>query len=59
MRCRAIFIVRLLVILGDTVKVILKSGQGHGWKNFQPDMKICADWFDQYLRGIKTDDAAH
>jgi acetyl esterase/lipase len=43
------------VALGDTVKVIVKSGEGHGWKNFQPDMQSCADWFDRYLRGKKAD----
>lgn len=39
------------VAMGDTVKVILKDGEGHGWKKFQPDMTACADWFDKYLRG--------
>ncbi len=41
--------------LGDTVRVIVKSGEGHGWKEYQPDMESCADWFDRYLRGKKGD----
>jgi len=41
--------------LGATVKVMVKSGEGHGWKDLQPDMESCADWFDRYLRGKKKD----
>jgi hypothetical protein len=41
--------------MGDTVKVIVKSGEGHGWKNIQPDMESCGEWFDRYLRRKKTD----
>jgi acetyl esterase/lipase len=40
--------------LGDTVKVVIKKGAGHGWKNIQPDLSLCADWFDLYLRGKKS-----
>jgi acetyl esterase/lipase len=39
--------------LGDTVKVIVKEGRGHGWPDFQPDMESCADWFDRCLRTKK------
>ena len=45
--------------LGDTVKVIVKNWQGHGWNDYQPDMESCVDWFDHYLRGKKTDQPAH
>jgi len=41
------------VAMGDTVKVKVKEGQGHGWPHMQPDMETCADWFDQYLRPRK------
>ena len=26
---------------------------GHGWPDQAPDVAVLADWFDQYLRGIK------
>ena len=39
--------------LGDKVEVRVKQGQGHGWLDFQPDMEIFADWFDQYLKPKK------
>jgi acetyl esterase/lipase len=47
------------VAMGDTVKVIIKNWQGHGWKNVEPDMQSCTDWFDRYLRGKKTDPVVH
>jgi acetyl esterase/lipase len=43
------------VAMGDTVKVIVKNGEGHGWKNYASDLESCADWFDRYLRGKKSD----
>jgi acetyl esterase/lipase len=45
--------------LGNNVKVILKSGKEHGWKDFEPDTESCSDWFDRYLRGKKTEQAVH
>ena len=41
--------------MGDTVKVIVKNGKGHGWLDWQPDMESCGEWFDQYLRGKKAE----
>ena len=38
---------------GVTAKLIVKEGQGHGWKNMTDDFPALADWFDEYLRGIK------
>lgn len=38
---------------GAVAKLVVRSGQGHGWKDLTPDLELCADWFDQYLRGIK------
>jgi acetyl esterase/lipase len=38
---------------GATAKLIVKPGAGHGWPDQGPDVAVLADWFDQYLRGIK------
>jgi len=38
---------------GATAKLIVKPGAGHGWTDQGPDVVVLADWFDQYLRGIK------
>jgi acetyl esterase/lipase len=38
---------------GVTAKLIVKEGQGHGWKDMNDDLPSLADWFDEYLRGIK------
>ncbi len=38
---------------GATAKLVVRAGQGHGWKDLTPDLELCADWFDEYLRGIK------
>lgn len=38
---------------GATAKLIVKPGAAHGWPNQAPDMEVLADWFDQYLRGIR------
>lgn len=44
--------------MGDTAKLVVKEGKGHGWPEWPTvDMKTCADWFDQYLRGIKPDNS--
>jgi acetyl esterase/lipase len=38
---------------GATAKLIVKPGQGHGWKDLAPDLATLADWFDEHLRGLK------
>ncbi len=38
---------------GATAKLIVKEGKAHGWKDMNTDMPALADWFDQYLRGLK------
>ena len=38
---------------GATAKLIVKPGAAHGWANREPDLALLADWFDEYLRGIK------
>ena len=40
---------------GATAKLIVKPGAAHGWPDQGPDVAVLADWFDQYLRGIKKD----
>lgn len=38
---------------GVTAKLIVREGKGHGWPEMANDLRSCADWFDEYLRGIK------
>jgi len=38
---------------GATAKLVIKPGAAHGWGNQAADMVSMADWFDEYLRGIK------
>ncbi len=39
--------------LGVKTELIVKKGQAHGWKDWTSDFALFADWFDEYLRGIK------
>jgi acetyl esterase/lipase len=39
--------------VGSTAKLVVREGKGHGWPDLGKDSELCADWFDQYLRGIK------
>ncbi len=39
--------------VGANAKLVVKAGQGHGWKNMNDDMPALADWFDEHLRGLK------
>jgi acetyl esterase/lipase len=38
---------------GATAKLIVKPGAAHGWTGKEPDLIAMADWFDEYLRGVK------
>lgn len=38
---------------GATAKLITKPGAGHGWLTMGTDAVAMADWFDEYLRGVK------
>jgi acetyl esterase/lipase len=38
---------------GVPAKLINRPGKDHGWADMVEDIAICADWFDQHLRGIK------
>jgi acetyl esterase/lipase len=39
--------------MGNTAKLVVREGKQHGWSDMFKDMELFADWFDQYLRGIK------
>ncbi len=39
--------------VGATAKLIVREGKVHGWPELVKDEEIFADWFDEYLRGIK------
>jgi acetyl esterase/lipase len=39
---------------GVTTKLIIRPGAGHGYAGWQKDVALCADWFDEHLRGIKA-----
>jgi acetyl esterase/lipase len=38
---------------GATAKLIVRAGKVHGWPEMNKDEEIFADWFDEYLRGLK------
>lgn len=39
--------------MGVTAKLVVRKGRNHGWPNMDEDIQLCADWFDEYLRGLK------
>jgi acetyl esterase/lipase len=38
---------------GAPAKLVRREGKEHGWPDLAKDMELCADWFDEYLRGLK------
>lgn len=46
------FVKRALEV-GAKVRLVIKPGKDHGWPNIEADVPLLADWFDEYLRGIK------
>jgi acetyl esterase/lipase len=42
---------------GATAKLIVREGKSHGWglPELAKDFESLADWFDEHLRGIKTE----
>jgi acetyl esterase/lipase len=40
---------------GVTVKLVVRPGKQHGWPTMLWDERLFADWFDQYLRGPRTE----
>jgi acetyl esterase/lipase len=47
-----IFVERATAV-GVPAKLIAKPGVAHGWGGMEKDMIAMADWFDEYLRGVK------
>jgi len=45
--------VRRCQAMGATAKLVVRPGKNHGWPDLVKDEEFFADWFDQYLRGIK------
>ena len=39
--------------VGSAAKLEVREGKGHGWPDLAKDLEVCADWFDDHLRGIK------
>lgn len=35
---------------GVPCELVIKKGEGHGWKGIDQDVKVLADWFDKYLK---------
>jgi len=42
--------------VGAITKLVVKEGKAHGWKDMNLDLPALADWFDEYLRGVKQKD---
>jgi acetyl esterase/lipase len=38
---------------GDIATLSVRPGKGHGWQDWQNDVKEIADWHDGHLRGLK------
>ena len=38
---------------GTTARLIVREGKQHGWPEIIDDLSLCADWFDEHLRGLK------
>ncbi len=38
---------------GATARLVVRPGKQHGWPDIGPDISLCADWFDEHLRGLK------
>jgi acetyl esterase/lipase len=51
--CQAQTFVKRCEEAGSTAKLVVREGKAHGWPDIVKDMEVLADWFDEYLRGIK------
>jgi acetyl esterase/lipase len=51
--CQSQTFVKRCEEVGSTAKLVIREGKNHGWPDMGKDMELFADWFDQYLRGIK------
>jgi len=43
--------------LGVPAKLVVRDAKGHGWPGIEKELAVCADWFDEHLRGIKPADS--
>ncbi|MEY2409105.1 MAG: hypothetical protein QOF48_1775 [Verrucomicrobiota bacterium] len=41
--------------VGAKARLVVKEGKAHGWAEIGKDAATLADWFDEHLRGLKTD----
>jgi hypothetical protein len=39
-------------------RLVVKKNAGHGWYAMADDMRLCADWFDEYLAHLDRPAAA-
>ena len=51
--CQAQTFVQRCEEVGSTAKLVVREGNAHGWPDMGKDTELIADWFDEYLRGIK------
>ena len=51
--CQSQTFVKRCEALGCTAKLMVREGKNHGWPELSKDLELFADWFDQYLRGLK------
>jgi acetyl esterase/lipase len=49
-------IVEKLKSEGVESKLVVKKGEGHGWKDWHKDMATIADWFDGHLKAKQSTD---
>jgi dipeptidyl aminopeptidase/acylaminoacyl peptidase len=42
---------------GVPVKLVVREGAGHGWKDLQKDLTLFADWFDRHLKKKEAEKA--
>ena len=42
--------IKALEAKGVPAKLVVKTGEGHGWADWMKDMAILGDWFDTYLK---------
>ena len=47
---QSISFVETLKLCHVPAKLLIKKGEGHGWNDMINDIKLFADWFDEYLR---------
>lgn len=51
--CQSQTFVKRCEAVGSTAKLVVREGKVHGWPDMGKDVELFADWFDEYLRGIK------